>query len=76
MPTKVEEYSMYAPGRLVQCRAAIYSTDPTGKINGGTVGLVLERDRVKSRRLLVQFVNNITWWVNAGEIEPYIESGG
>jgi hypothetical protein len=76
MPTKIEEYSMYAPGKLVQCRADIYSTDPNGKINGGSVGLVLERDRVKSGRLLVQFVNNITWWVNTSEIEPYIEGGG
>jgi len=67
---------MYSPGKLVQCRADIYSTDPTGKINGGTVGLILERDPHDSRRLRVQFVNNIPWWVNANEIEPYIEGGG
>ena len=76
MPTKLEEYSMYSPGKLVQCRADIYSTDSTGKINGGTVGLILERDPHDSRRLRVQFVNNIPWWVNANEIEPYIEGGG
>ena len=70
MPTPTKEYSLYKPGNLIKTRTDIYSTDPNGKIQEGTVGLILERDNKK--RFYVQFLNKVTWWVNINEIEPYI----
>lgn len=68
MPTKTKEHTLYAPGNLIKTRADIYSTDPTGKLDQGTIGLILER--AEEGRLRVQFTGNITWWVNQNEVEP------
>ena len=75
MPTKTKEYSLYAPGKLVVTRNEIYSYDPHQAIAGGTVGLILSGpnpEKGYKRHLHVQFTNNITWWVNVDEVEPYI----
>ena len=68
MPTKTKEHTLYAPGNLIKTRTDIYSTAPSGKLDRGTLGLILERG--DEGRLLVQFTGNITWWVNQNEIEP------
>ena len=73
MPTKVREYSMYAPGSLVRSTQAIYSTDPTGRIPLGTVGTILRGpEQGYENHCQVQFVSlHDPWWVNYNEIEPY-----
>jgi len=81
MPTKVKEYSLFSPGKLVQCVSDIYSSSPIdgdggNRINGGTVGLIItgpSPDLGFKNQYQVQFLNNIVWWVNANEIEPYYE---
>jgi len=78
MPTQTKEYSLYAPGSLIQCRANIYSSTPidgdedNNRIAGGTVGLILHGPQPGyENHCQVQFLNNILWWVRFEEIEPY-----
>ena len=83
MPTKTKEYSLYEPGRLVTSRLDLYSAAPIdgdagednpNRIPYGTVGVILKAPtEEREHQYQVQFLNNITWWVNAGEIEPYLE---
>jgi len=68
MPTKTKEHTLYAPGNLIKTRTDMYSTTPTGRLDQGTLGLILKRG--DEGRLLVQFTGNITWWVNQNEVEP------
>jgi len=83
MPTKVRETSLYSPGKLVKSRKDIYSvgneSDPnnwSGRVPEGTVGLVLSGPNSAEgfhNHCQVQFNGNIVWWVNFGEIEPYLD---
>ena len=80
MPTKTKEYSLYAPGRLVKCRADIYSSSPidgdnyANHIPGGTVGLIICGPQPGyENHYQVQFLKNVLWWVNGSEIEPHLE---
>mgnify|MGYP003117293147 CR=1 FL=1 len=74
MPTKTREYSLYTPGNLVVTRKEIYSYDPHGKIDGGTVGMILTGPNSDYREhCQVHFVGFAEpWWVNFSEIEPYL----
>jgi len=80
MPTKTKEYSVFAPGNLVTCAKDLYSSTPIGGSGGsenqvvyGTVGLIICGPNSERRaQYQVQFLNNVTWWVNHNEIEPYI----
>jgi len=79
MPTKTKEYSLYEPGRLVKSRKNIYSAghddEFSNRIAEGTVGIILSGPRPTQgfhNHCQVQFVGNITWWVNFNEIEPHI----
>ena len=78
MPTKTKEYSLFAPGKLVKTRKAIYSVDAgddcasNGRLAAGTVGLVLSGPKNGfPTHCNVQFTGNVVWWVNFHEIEPY-----
>jgi len=81
MLIKIREYSLFAPGCLVMCSKALYSSSPIDgdkgsetRINPGTVGMILQGPNdERTAQYQVQFLNNIVWWVNAGEIEPYLE---
>ena len=75
MPTKTKEYSLYAPGNLVVCRQALYSSEEKNmRIEAGSVGLILTGPNTSyTHHFQVQFVNNVTWWVHHNEIEPYLK---
>ena len=83
MPTKIEEYSLYAPGRLVMSRKDLYSStsvdgdngnDEPSRVATGTVGMIIQGPNTERQaQYQVQFVKNIVWWVNTAEIEPYIK---
>jgi|21_taG_2_1085346.scaffolds.fasta_scaffold120608_2 hypothetical protein len=74
MPTKVEEYSLFAPGKLVKTRKEIYSVNPEGRIPQGTIGTILCGPRGGyTSHCQVHFVSMAEpWWVNFGEIEPHL----
>ena len=81
MPTKATESLCFEPGKLVRCRTNIYSSTPIeqlagnhNQIEGGTVGVIISGPRPETgfaHQYQVQFLNNVTWWVNPHEIEPY-----
>ena len=79
MPTKTREYSLFAPGCLVQSVSDIYSATPIdgldcNQINGGTVGIIISGPQMAlgyRDHYQVCFLHNIMWWVGPHEIEPY-----
>ena len=82
MPTQTKEYSLFSPGNLIKNIADIYGASPidgdldTNMIPGGTVGGIIagpDKGKGYPRHCQVQFLNNIVWWVEYQEIEPYIE---
>ena len=79
MPTPLKEYSLFAPGRLVQCIGDIYSSSPidgdadNNRIDGGTIGIIVSGPKPGyEEHYQVQFLKNILWWVRHDEIEPYL----
>jgi hypothetical protein len=83
MPTKISESSLFSRGKLVQSCQDLYSTSPIdgdggdderGIVRCGTVGIILDGPTPeRQRQYEVQFLKNIVWWVNASEIEPFLE---
>ena len=75
MPTETKEYALYAPGRLIKARQDLYSTDPAGRVDEGTVGTILSGPKNGyPQHCYVHFVAMKTpWWVNFNEIEPYLK---
>ena len=80
MPTKTKEYSLFSPGKLVKNIADIYSSVPidgdngTNRIAGGTVGVILSGPKKGyPNHCQVQFLNNVVWWVEFNEIEPFVK---
>jgi len=80
-PAKIKEYSCYAPGSLVACDKDLYSSSPIdgdagdepGRVSRGTVGIIMNGPKPGyEHHYQVQFLKNITWWVLANEIRPYI----
>tara|TARA_Y100000592_G_scaffold92792_1_gene155008 strand:+ start:32 stop:256 length:225 start_codon:yes stop_codon:yes gene_type:complete len=73
MPTKTRERSLYAPGSLVKARKDIYSIDPDGRVNVGTIGTILSGPKPGyPHHCWVHFVaRDDPWWVNFAEIEPH-----
>jgi|7_EtaG_2_1085326.scaffolds.fasta_scaffold50491_4 hypothetical protein len=80
MPIKVKETNLFANGQLVASTTDIYSApgidgDEGRRIAGGTVGLILSGPRPDMgfpSHYQVQFMENVVWWVMAGEIEPHL----
>ena len=80
MPTKIEEYSLYSPGSLVVSAKELFSAhhfdgdnDADKTIPEGTVGLIVEGPNPERRRqYYVRFLRDMAWWVNDGEILPYL----
>ena len=74
MPTKVTEYSMYSPGKLVIATKDLYSSEESYIVSEGTVGMIMNGPNDQyQKHYRVQFLNNIEWWVNLTEIEPYLK---
>ena len=75
MPVKIKEQSLFSPGNLVRAAQDIYSSDVDPYlVELGSVGVILKGPTAeRQRHFLVQFVNNVTWWVNGSEIEPWIK---
>ena len=82
MPTKTNEYSLYAPGKLIRALTDIYSASPidgdnfTNRVNAGTVGMIVSGPKPEQGykdHYQVQFLENILWWVRHNEIEPYFD---
>tara|TARA_B100000131_G_C17996983_1_gene564931 strand:- start:645 stop:893 length:249 start_codon:yes stop_codon:yes gene_type:complete len=81
MPTKATESLCFEPGKLVRSRTTIYSSTPIEQlvgtynhIAGGTVGVIISGPRPETgygHQYQVQFLNNVVWWVDPNEIEPY-----
>ena len=72
MPTKVKEYSLFSPGRLVRAATDIYSSgEEPYLVELGSVGIILSGPTTeRQHHYLVQFIKNVEWWVNGKEIEP------
>jgi hypothetical protein len=71
------------PGCLVRSVGDLYCSSPIDgdaaedeprRVGAETVGIILAGPNAERKRQYhVQFLNNVVWWVNAGEIEPYNE---
>ena len=71
------------PGCLVKSVGDLLSSTPIdgdggdeepGRVAAYTVGIILAGPNPeRQKQYHVQFLNNIVWWVNAREIEPYTE---
>ena len=71
----MKEHALFSPGNLVRAAQDIYSSseDPY-LVELGSVGVIIKGPTAKRQsHFLVQFVNNVTWWVNGSEIEPWIK---
>jgi len=83
MPVKIKERSLMTPGCLVKSVGDLFSSsgidgdagdDDPRRVAAFTVGIILAGpSRERKKQYHVQFLNNVVWWVNAREIEPYTE---